>query len=183
VENLHESLKKVSLGTRIIAFFLDYVIISVYLFLLFGLSFFARPFLVPLFTASHLSAEITGFLLITLPVYLYFAISEGLKLHATWGKRKMGIVVVGVRGQPIGLGRSLFRSGLKFVPWELAHFTIWQMVIPSEYPKYLIYLLLMTVYGLVFIYLISPLISKNKQTVYDCIAGTVVMYKKRTKDS
>jgi uncharacterized RDD family membrane protein YckC len=129
------------------------------------------------FTASPLSAEITGFLLITLPVYLYFAVCEGSKSHATWGKRKMGIVVAGVHGQPIGLGNSLFRSALKFVPWELAHFTIWHIVLPSEYPDYLIYSLLAIVYGLAYIYLISPLISKKKQTVYDAIAGTVVRYK------
>lgn len=173
----HKNLKNVSIGTRIIAFFWDYLIILGYLLVLFGVSFFAQPLLIPLFRASALSAEITGFLLITLPVYLYFAISEGSKLHATWGKRKMGIVVVGVQGQSIGLGHSLFRSALKFIPWELAHFTVWHIVLPSEYPDYLIYLLLITVYGLVFIYLISPLKSKNKQTVYDFIAGTVVRKK------
>ncbi|MGG3466130.1 RDD family protein [Neobacillus pocheonensis] len=181
MDDRHENLTNVSLITRIIAFLWDYVIISGYLILLFAVSFFARPWLIPLFTASSLSAEITGFLLITLPVYLYFSISEGLKWHATWGKRKMGIVVVGVRGQPIGLGRSLFRSALKFAPWELAHFTIWHMVAPPEYSDYLIYSLLIAVYGLVFIYLISPLKSKNNQTVYDSIAGTVVRSKYRTK--
>jgi uncharacterized RDD family membrane protein YckC len=173
----HGNLKSVSFGTRIIAFLWDYVIILGYLFLLFGVSFLEKPLLIPLFTASPLSAEITGFLLITLPVYLYFAFSEGSKSHATWGKRKMGIVVAGVHGQPIRLGNSLFRSALKFIPWELAHFTIWHIVIPTEYPDYLIYSLFATVYGLVLIYLISPLMSQNKQTVYDFIAGTVVRHK------
>ncbi|MCK6257337.1 RDD family protein [Fictibacillus sp. KIGAM418] len=177
MEHQHKNLKNASLGTRIIAFLWDYVIVSCYLSLLFGVSFIARPMLLPLFRESSLSAEITGFLLITLPVYLYFSVSEGSKFHATWGKRKMGIMVVGVRGQPIGLGHSLFRSALKFVPWELSHFTIWHIAIPSEFPDYLIYILLITVYGLVLIYLISPLKSKNKQTVYDSIAGTVVRYK------
>jgi hypothetical protein len=71
----------------------------------FGISFVAKPVLIPLFTASPLSAELAGFLLITL--------------------------VAGVHGQPIGLGRSLLRSALKFIPWEMAHFTIWHIVIPS----------------------------------------------------
>lgn len=174
---IQENLNLVSFSTRIFAFLWDYVIILGYLFLLYGVSFLAQPILIPLFKASPLSAELTGVLLITLPVYLYFAVSEGSKSHATWGKRKMGIVVVGVHGQPIGFRSSLFRSALKFVPWELAHFTIWHMVMPSDYPDYLISLLLTTVYGLVFIYLISPLKSKNKQTLYDSIAGTVVKYK------
>ncbi|CAG7640882.1 RDD family protein [Paenibacillus allorhizosphaerae] len=173
----HENIKSVSLGTRIIAFLWDYVIIACYIILLICVSFFIRPWLIPLFTTNPLLAEITGFLFITLPVYLYFALCEGSKSHATWGKRKMGVVVTGIHGQSIGLGSSLLRSALKFVPWELAHFTIWHIVIPSEYPDSLIYSLLATVYGLAIIYLISPLWSKNKQTVYDFIAGTVIRYR------
>ncbi|GIP25661.1 hypothetical protein J23TS9_07910 [Paenibacillus sp. J23TS9] len=174
---IHENMKSVSLGTRIIAFLWDYVIIAGYLLLLVGLSFLIRPWLVPLFTTSALLAEITGFLFITLPVYLYFAICECSKSHATWGKRKMGIVVSGIRGQSIGLGSSLFRSALKFLPWELAHFTIWHMVIPSGYPDPIIYVLLSAVYGLILFYLLSSLWSKNKQTIYDVISGTVIRHK------
>ncbi|MDN3015597.1 RDD family protein [Paenibacillus sp. BSR1-1] len=176
MESRNEKLKNVSLGTRIVAFLWDYVMILGYLLLLFVLSFFARPLLIPLFTANSMSAEITGFLLITLPVYLYFSISEGRKSHATWGKRKMGIVVMGVDGRSIGLRRSLVRSAIKFAPWELSHFTIWHIVIPSNFPDYLINILLLTVYGLVFINLVSPLMNKNKQTVYDILAQTVVRY-------
>lgn len=176
-DRVHKNLKGVSVGIRIIAFLWDYVIILGYIVMLIGVSFLVRPWVIPLFKTNALLAEITGFLFITLPVYLYFAICEGTKSHATWGKRKMGIVVTGIYGRPIGFRSSLFRSALKFVPWELAHFTIWNMVIPSEYPNYFIYLLLGTVYGLTLIYLISPLWSKNKQTVYDSIVGTVVRYK------
>lgn len=50
---------------------------------------------------------------------------------------------------------------------RLAHFTIWHMLIPSHFPDILIYSLLAMVYGLVLIYLITPLISKMKQNVYD----------------
>jgi uncharacterized RDD family membrane protein YckC len=168
---------RVPLGIRIIALLWDDVIISGYLFLLFGASFLSKPWLIPLFTSSPLCAEFTGFLLVTLPVCLYFALTEGSKSHATWGKRKMGIVVLNVHGRPITLGNSFFRSALKFAPWELAHFTIWHIVIPSEYPDFLIYSLFTAVYGLVFIYLISPIWNKKGQTLYDSITGTVVRYK------
>ncbi|MBP1963355.1 RDD family protein [Paenibacillus aceris] len=173
----HSNFKSVPLGTRLIAFLWDYVIIAGYIILLIGVSFLLRPLLTPLFTTNPLLAEINGFLFITLPVYLYFAICEGSKWHATWGKRKMGVVVSGINGKSIGLGSSLLRSALKFVPWELSHFTIWHMVIPSKYPNSFIFALLATVYGLVLIYLISPLWNKNKQTLYDFIAGTVIRYK------
>lgn len=170
------NLERVSFGSRIIALLWDYVIILGYLFLLFGVSFLERPLLIQLFTSSPLSAEITGFILITLPVYLYFALCEGSKSHATWGKRIMGIEVAGVHGQPIGLRSSFFRSALKLLPWELAHFTIWHIVTPTEYPEFIIYLLFAIVYGLVIGNLISALLSKNKQTLYDIVAGTVIRY-------
>jgi uncharacterized RDD family membrane protein YckC len=173
----HGNLKRVSFGTRIIAFLWDYLIISGYLILLVGISFPAKSLMTPLFTTSPLLAEFTGFLLITLPVYLYFALSEGSKSHATWGKRKMGIMVTSLHGQRIGLGRSLLRSAIKFIPWELAHFTVWHIVIPSGYPDYIINSLFAAVYVLIFIYLISPYISKTKLTVYDYIAGTDIRHK------
>lgn len=173
----HEHLKSVSVSTRLYAFLWDYIIILGYLFLLTGVSLLFNPLLIPLFTASPLSAEITGFVLITLPVFLYFAISEGSKSQATWGKRKMGILVADMRGQPIGPGNSLLRSAVKFFPWELAHFTIWHIVIPTGYSDTVIYSLFSIVYGLGFIYLISPLMNKNRRTLYDFIAGSVIRYK------
>ncbi|REE68766.1 RDD family protein [Paenibacillus taihuensis] len=173
----HGEIRSVSLGTRILAFLWDYVLITCYISLLICISFLLRPLLVPMFTKNPIWAEMNGFMFITLPVYLYFAICEGSKWHATWGKRKMGIMLAGHEGRSIGLGTSLFRSAIKFLPWELAHFTIWHMVIPSDFSDSLIYSLLAVVYGLVLVYLISPLISRNKQTVYDLIAGTMIRYK------
>lgn len=170
----HGTLTNVSLGTRIIAFLWDYAIISGYLLLLVGLSFVMRPALLPLFTTSPLLSELTGFLFITLPVYLYFSLCEGSKAQATWGKYKMGIIVADMNGNAAGLGTSLLRSALKFLPWELAHFTIWHMVMPNPYPDGLIYSLLAAVYGLVLLYFVSPWFSKNKQTCYDYLAGTVI---------
>jgi uncharacterized RDD family membrane protein YckC len=176
VDRVHANRKLVPFGTRIIAFLWDYVIVLGYIILLIGVSFPARPLLLPLFTTNPCLAEMTGFLFLTLPVYLYFAVCEGTTSHATWGKRRMGLFVAGSYGQPIGLAASLLRSALKFAPWELAHFTIWHMVLPSAYPNYFIYSLLGIVYGLVILYVISPLWSSNKQTVYDYISGTVVRY-------
>ncbi|MEF3307119.1 RDD family protein [Paenibacillus sp. GYB003] len=175
---LQERSERVSIGARIVAFLLDYVLIAGYLAVLFVVSFPAQPLIKPLFTTSPLTAELSGFLIITLPVYLYFAVCEGSKSHATWGKRKMGIAVAGVRDRPVGLGTSLLRSALKLAPWELAHFAVWHIVIPSELPASLVYTALATVYVLVFAYVISPFWNPRRQTIYDSIAGTVVTYSK-----
>lgn len=171
--------KYVTFGTRILAFLWDYVLIAGYLIVLVGMSYLAKPFLTPLFTANPLTAELAGFVCITFPVYLYFALCEGSASNATWGKRKRRIAVVGVNGQPIGLGRSLLRSALKFIPWELSHFTIWHTVLPSAYPESVISALFAAVYGLLLVYLLCAFMSKKKQTLYDMLAGTVVVRKEQ----
>ena len=58
---------------------------------------------------------------ITLPVVLYFALSEASGRGATLGKRVLGLRVSDLRGERLPLRRSLLRSALKFAPWELAH--------------------------------------------------------------
>ncbi|MBB6735290.1 RDD family protein [Cohnella zeiphila] len=164
-----------TIGRRLAAFLWDYALISGYLVCLVGLSYAAKPLLVPLFAGSPLKAEAVGFAFITLPVFLYFAICEASRAHASWGKRKTGIQVAGSDGGPIGLGRSLGRSALKFAPWELAHFTVWHLTRPSAVPDAVVNGLLIVVYILVFAYLLSPLWSRKRQTIYDRIAGTVVV--------
>mgnify|MGYP001015698228 CR=1 FL=1 len=166
----------VPIRTRIVAFLWDYALICGYLVLLFGLSAAAGPYLAPLFAANPWTAELSGFALITLPVCLYFACTEGAGRHASWGKRKAGIRVAGAGGRPVGFARSLGRSALKFLPWELAHFSIWHMTLPSPLPASVVYGALMLVYVLLFAYLLSPLRSPRSQTIYDRIAGTVVEY-------
>ncbi|WP_274652603.1 RDD family protein [Paenibacillus humicola] len=159
---------------RMLAFLLDYIFIACYLALLSGAGLLARPVMVSLFTHGVWTAELAGFLMLTLPVALYFGLSEGSGSHATWGKRKMGIRVARADGRPLGFGVSLLRSAVKFAPWELAHFTIWRLVLPSGSPAYAVNALLILVYVLVLAYLISPFLNKRRQSLYDAAAGTVV---------
>lgn len=173
----HGRMRFAPIGKRMLACLLDYAIICGYLLVLVGVSFAAKPWLSPLFARDAVTAELAGFDLLTLPVCLYFAISECSKAQATWGKRKMGLVVADVRGRRIGFGRSCLRSAVKLFPWELAHFTVWHMVLPSSVPDFVLYPLLAAVYGFVFAYLISPFIVKTNQSVYDLLAKTVVLHK------
>lgn len=163
-------------SVRLLAFLWDYALIAGYLLVLVGLSYAARPLMTSWFDNGPERAELAGFLLLTLPVYLYFALMEGLVSHATWGKRRLGIRLTDSDGRPIGLGRSLLRNALKFLPWELAHFTIWHMALPSGYSDGLIYTLLGTVYGLAILYGISLFLNRQRRTVYDLVSGTVVRF-------
>jgi len=168
---------------RVKAFTLDYVIILLYLAGITLLSLvFNSPFWVNhlffsithwLF-ANHVRAQLTGFFLITLPVTLYFALSESSVQRATWGKKRMGLVVTDPNGGRLTFWRSLARTFLKFIPWELSHTLIWQIYFSPQTNSLLINYGFILVYALVGLNIASLLITKKHQTLYDLLAKTYV---------
>ena len=121
--------------------------------------------------------EIISFLLTVLPVTLYFAVQEGGPAHATWGKRRAGLVVVGMDGRPVRFGRALLRSAVKFLPWQLAHTSLlhipgWPFE-PTE-PGPMVVAGLIAAQGLVLVYVGTMLFTPSHRTPYDWVAGTQV---------
>lgn len=167
---------------RIGAFLLDYLIIAAYLVLLViigvGLGFGPLRGVFRAMFADPNSSEFSAFLLLVLPVVLYFALLECSSWQATWGKRKMGLRVTDTHGVRISFPRSLIRSLLKFVPWELTHACLWRIpgwpLAPST-PSPVITAGLVLVWVLVAAYLVSMIVSKKHQALYDWIAGTFVI--------
>src|SRR5215510_660428 len=104
---------------RITAFLLDYVIILIYLATITLLVWLLNSLFSTndLLFADRVRAQFVGFLLITLPVALYFASSESSNSQATWGKQRMRLKVTDYDGARISFGRSLARTVLKFIPW------------------------------------------------------------------
>jgi uncharacterized RDD family membrane protein YckC len=116
---------------RIRAFLLDYLIIAAYLVLLViisvGLGFGPLCSVFRAMFADPNRSEFSAFLMLVLPVILYFALLECSPWQATWGKRKMGLCVVDTHGARLSFPRSLVRSLLKFLPWELTHACLWRI--------------------------------------------------------
>lgn len=171
-----------NLRLRVAAFLFDYLIIAAYIIILIiasvllGLGPLRQPF--QGFFANPNSGEISAFLLLVLPVILYFALFESSSWQATWGKRKIGLCVINAQGERLSLGRSLVRSFIKFLPWELTHACLWR--IPGwpfnpQTPSPIISAGLILVWIIVGAYLISLLMSKKHQTLYDMIAGSYVV--------
>ena len=167
---------------RIGAFLLDYLIIVAYLVLLViisvGLGFGPLQSLFRALFADPNSSEFSAFLLLVLPVILYFALCECSSWQATWGKRKMGLRVIDTHPARLSLPRSFVRSLLKFAPWELAHACLWRIpgwpLAPTT-PSPIITAGLVLVWILVGAYVVSMLVSKKHQALYDWIAGTFVI--------
>ena len=166
------------LWKRALAFALDYILIAVYLGLLVGLGLAANraaPSLTQALFGNPLSGQLTGFSLITLPVTLYFALFEASAWQATWGERRLHLRVVGPAGERLSVARSLGRTALKFIPWELAHTCIWQITFAGPDPSPLIMIGFAVVWLLVGANIVSLWLSPTQQTLYDRLAGTHVI--------
>jgi uncharacterized RDD family membrane protein YckC len=114
---------------RIGAFALDYIVILGYLLgavlpsLLATTLFGANQWLF----ADRFRAQSVAVLLVMLTATLCFAISEASPQQATWRKRWFKLKITGFDGNRISFWKSLGRTLLKFVPWEISHTLIWQI--------------------------------------------------------
>ncbi|HEY1391004.1 MAG TPA: RDD family protein [Ktedonobacterales bacterium] len=163
---------------RLLAFALDYIIISAYLVLLVIVGVVvARTSAGPGFRAlfdDPNSAEATAFLLLVAPVLLYFAIFESSRWQATWGKRVLGLRAMTTSGKRAGFLRALWRNALKLLPWELTHACLWRIPgwpFDPQTPPLWINMGLILVWVIVAVYVISLLVSRTGQTLYDHLAG------------
>ena len=113
--------------------------------------------------------------MVTLPVTLYFAISESSASQATWGKRRLKLKVIDRDGNQIGSGRSLARTLLKFIPWELSHTLIWQIYFSTQIESIWINYGFTLAYLLIGLNIASLLLTKSHQTLYDLLTNTYVI--------
>ena len=162
---------------RVKAFVWDYFVILGYLILLavFGLILDQISGTAQWMFANRVRAQVSGFLLGTLPVMLYFAAGEASPGQATWGKRKMKLKVMDQNGERVHFPRAFARTLLKFIPWELSHALIWQLRFLPDTSSAVINYGFALVYILVGLNLACSSMTSSRQTVYDLLAGTYVM--------
>jgi len=166
---------------RIAAWLLDYVLIAAYLVLLSAVSLGLR--LSPIQTefdsamGQPLTAELLGFFLLTLPVVLYFALFEASPLRATLGKRALRLAVVELNGFRLSTRRALLREAVRFLPWELSHALLWRVALGPHGGSIVWWVTagFGVVYALVLIYLVTLFIGSQHRTVYDRLAGSIVI--------
>lgn len=158
------------------AFALDYIIILAYLLGLFLISLPANT----LFEANQwlfadrIRAQFVAFLMVTLPITLYFVVSESSPSQATWGKGRLNVRVADRAGNRISFWRSLGRTVLKFVPWEISHTLIWQIYFSPQTEAIWINSGFAFVYLLIGLNIVSLVITRTHQTLYDFLSHTYV---------
>jgi uncharacterized RDD family membrane protein YckC len=172
----------VGLWPRIKAFAVDYLFIAAYLIVLTGavaglqLTPLRRIFVTVY--GNPYSAQLTDALLFDVPVMLYFALFEASAWQATPGKRRIGLQVVTNADARLSLPRALARIALKFLPWEIAHTSLWHT--PGwplhAQPTALDDVAYALVYVLAAVYIVTLLTSHTRQPLYDRLAHTRVIY-------
>ncbi|SDN34022.1 RDD family protein [Tenuibacillus multivorans] len=163
---------------RLKAFGVDYILIALYLIFLLTIGVFLFPNPQSLISDSFIKSQIFSFLILTLPVSLYFIIFDSSLGKQTVGKRLLGIQVVNQHGAPLSIKRSIIRTSLKFLPWELSHFLVYRFVyVPEQDWTIYVYLVMFLTYGLIFIYLLTAIFTKHKQSLYDLLTKTEVIKK------
>lgn len=127
---------------------------------------------------SGIQTELYTLLTVSLPAWLYFTLSEGSQQGATLGKRllRLQVVEAGTRESP-GTGRTLIRTIVKLLPWEIAHISN-NLPTPLMFettPEFRI--------GFVFVGLLSGIymvmigFDRKKRGLHDRLAGTLVVRK------
>lgn len=159
---------------RVAAMALDLLLVWLYIGLLLLIMLTVGRALTLAITAPW-QAHLLGFGALTLPVILYFALFEHLE-GATFGKRWLGLRVLGFRGGWAPLRCALLRNAIKFVPWELAHTAIYYVAGWPQAPaplalwqEALFYLSL----GLAALYIVMLFVGGR--TLYDRLSETHVV--------
>jgi uncharacterized RDD family membrane protein YckC len=165
---------------RIAAWLLDYLLIAAYLILLTAVSLGIRISPMQAGITSVLSrplaAELVGFLMLTLPVVLYFALCEASRWRATLGKRALRLAVVDKKGRRLPVPRALVREAVRFLPWELSHALLYRVASSTDRGSIsvLVTVGFVVVYSLIGLY-VATLFVGSHRTVYDRLAGSLVI--------
>lgn len=173
------------LGRRLLAALIDYAIVIGWVAILLGgtlaVDFVAFGGVVNLFDTIGIGgSEAVAFASLTLPVGVYLWATEAGGRNATVGKRAMGLRVLSTNGSAPSAAAVLLRTIVKLLPWEFAHFFVFQVTYyslhlgrPDSAPAWVIA-------GLVAANLIPlgyvgcVILTPSRRGPHDFAAGTVV---------
>jgi len=110
----------------------------------------------------------------SLPVWLYFVLSDWSRSGATLGKRILKLQVKGVDGVRVSFGRALGRTALKLLPWELVHLAAFHLSTDLAQFTLRQTIGLGVANGLLIVYLALAAFTGGRRTFHDFVVGTQV---------
>lgn len=179
---MKSKLKIVSIPIRILAFLIDYLVITAYMACLYGVSTFINdiwPFWAKM-ENSYILSHTIAFFSLTVPVFLYFFLMESSRYRGTLGKRILKIRVSDDKGDKPERKNLFLRNFLKFLPWEINH-TIMFLNSGSfqegDISTSLLFLLSSPLIILL-IYFLFIVFRKDNRSLYDLWSNTVLTREK-----
>ena len=164
---------------RIKAFAIDYLIIIIYIGFLLGTTLLtSEVFDIGFNNITTTTAQLLGFFTLTLPVILYFTFTEAGKYSGSIGKKKLGLKVVSSKLKRVSTSRLLLRNFIKFLPWEIAHFFVFQLFYflqrDMQTPGWVLAGLLAS-QAIALLYLLLIIFNKNNRSFYELVSQTRVV--------
>lgn len=180
-------------GVRLLALLVDYALILGWMAVLAMAALISYAITGEFFDWLKLGtagAQLLGFLLLVLPVGGYLFVGEASVRQATVGKRVLGLRVVNaVEGGRPSRTSILVRTVVKLLPWEIAHFAVWNIAAITAagdsasslwaFPPWLV-VTVVAANVLPLIYLAIVLLQKDGRGPHDLVAGTRVITGTRT---
>jgi uncharacterized RDD family membrane protein YckC len=124
---------------------------------------------------SSIEVWYTLLLNFSLPVWLYFIVSDASRGGASIGKRRQHLSVGDVvTGDRIGVGRAIVRTAAKLLPWELIHVSAFALS-PDTNEFGVRQTVGITIGNGLFIgYAVAVLVTQGRRSVHDFVARTAV---------
>jgi uncharacterized RDD family membrane protein YckC len=109
----------------------------------------------------------------SIPAWLYFLLSDCSRSGATVGKKILRLKVTQVGGARVGVLRSLARTAVKLLPWEMAH--IFGFALAEQIGTALQAAGLIAANVLVLVYLVVLIANRGRRSVHDLVVKTEVV--------
>jgi uncharacterized RDD family membrane protein YckC len=122
---------------------------------------------------SAWARDAVAFTSLVLPSTLTFAASEASMAQATFGKRRLNLIVTDREGNRVSFRRSLARSALKFLPWQLAHTAVFGLLADPTSKGFLF--LSIGAQALVVVSVFAMILDPEHPALHDRVAGTRVI--------
>ena len=171
-------------GVRLLSLSIDYGLILAYLavLVLVALGGYALTrSLHDWLSLGTAGAELLGFVFLVLPVGIYLYLGEASERQATVGKRLLSLRVVdAATGGRLAKPRVLVRTIVKLLPWEVAHFFVWQAVAltatgATDFPAWLsVGMVVANV--LPVLYVVMVLVQRDHRGPHDLMARSKVIH-------
>jgi uncharacterized RDD family membrane protein YckC len=161
------------LRRRLISWWWDYVVVVAWLtavFLLLGLPTVLGWLDLSGVWSHPIAADVAVTVLTVVPFGLYLVITEQGPAHATWGKRRSGLVVEAADGSTADLRRIVVRNFVKVLPWQFGHMAALRFAGgTTPGPAAVLYAA-----SLVLLVLIVGPVVASRRGLHDRVAGTTV---------